>query len=261
MLPRLPPVAVLCLLAACTVDAIELEGLECPCIGGFVCDAARNVCVAVDGIDAGAADAAATDATSPPPDTPAPAMTDGAPRDAGAPDAGAADAGIADAGPVDGGTQTTTLDVAIDTYVDDTMTTTSFADASELRVDESPYLGALIQFEDPGIPPGTEIISATIELTCFDPGGDVLVNALTEAWDATVTWDTRPNRDAATVATFTPADGLITIDVTSLVQRWVDGDLADHGVLFLTASTNGSDYYSSEHTVPAERPRLVVVHR
>lgn len=247
-------------MAACTVDGIELEGRECPCIGGFLCDTATNTCVAIE-MDAGPADAAAVDAPIVRADAPEPTMTDGATADAGAPDTGPPDAGLPDAGLLDGGPVTITLGVVVDTYVDDSMTTTSFSDAPAFLVDGSPFLGALVQFEDPGLGAGTEIVSAIIELTCFDAGSEVVVNALTESWDASVTWDTRPTRDSTTLTTFTPEVGPITIDITSLVQEWVDGDRANYGVLFLTSGTNGSDYHSSEHAIASERPRLVVVHR
>lgn len=84
--------ALACALSAgCTVEELDLSGRACPCVEGWVCDTARDVCVeAVSGMDAGGSDAgrdAGRDAGG----------------DAGGVDAGAVDAGGVDAGGDDGG--------------------------------------------------------------------------------------------------------------------------------------------------------------
>ena len=106
---RATAVAVL-FLASCSVDAIDYEGRECPCIGGFLCDEARNVCVPAAATD-GSIDAlrpegdgglppprdSGVDAEPPPPPIDAAVDARPPPVDAGF-DAGA-DSGEIDAGP------------------------------------------------------------------------------------------------------------------------------------------------------------------
>lgn len=90
------------LVVGCTVDGLDLEGRECPCIDGWTCDEARNVCVRDEPEDAGVDDGgdrdggvdAAMDARG----------VDGG--DAGNDDAGNEDAGGDDTGPVDAGADT-----------------------------------------------------------------------------------------------------------------------------------------------------------
>lgn len=79
------------LLCACTVSELDLEGRTCPCVAGWTCDEAREICVR--DVDAGAVDAGAIDAGA----------VDAGAVDAGAVDAGAVDAGAVDAGAADGG--------------------------------------------------------------------------------------------------------------------------------------------------------------
>ena len=113
---RFPAVAVLALVA-CAVDPVDYEGRECPCIGGFVCDEARNLCVRatadVDGstgADASRTDAG-LDAGPPPPPRDSGMDATGVQVDSGL-DAGPpppVDAGL-DAGPADAGPDTTHCD-------------------------------------------------------------------------------------------------------------------------------------------------------
>lgn len=87
---RASRVALAVLLAGCTVDALDLEGRQCPCIDGWDCDETRNVCVrAGEAPDAGAGRDAG------------PGVDSGPGMDAGDVDAGPGDldAGGVDAGP------------------------------------------------------------------------------------------------------------------------------------------------------------------
>lgn len=43
------------MLVGCVLDEVPLEGRMCPCVGGFVCDEATNLCVR-DQVDAGSPD-------------------------------------------------------------------------------------------------------------------------------------------------------------------------------------------------------------
>lgn len=75
---------------SCSLDELDLEGRECPCIDGWVCDTARNVCVEGEA----ESDAGPPDMDAGPPDD-----------DAGPPDMDAGPLPDMDAGPgSDGGT-------------------------------------------------------------------------------------------------------------------------------------------------------------
>jgi len=90
---RWGPVALLALLVAgCSVDPLALEGRECPCIDGWVCDSATNTCIEADGppMDSGVGD-------TPPVDTGVP--TDTAVGDTDGLDSMAPDTTVVDAGP------------------------------------------------------------------------------------------------------------------------------------------------------------------
>ncbi len=63
--------------SACTIEPIDLEGRQCPCATGWVCDESQDVCVR--------------------------ALRDGGGMDARVHDAGAVDAASVDSGPVDAG--------------------------------------------------------------------------------------------------------------------------------------------------------------
>lgn len=111
--------------AGCSVDAVDLEGKECPCATGYRCDLATYTCVrGPPPFDGGSIDDAAVDAL--PVDAPgvdAPAL-DAAGRDTGTLDALVPDAPGLDAGPLDSG-----LD---DTACDDVFTGALFCDSFEM---------------------------------------------------------------------------------------------------------------------------------
>lgn len=93
----------------CSVKEVDYDGLECPCISGWVCDTATNTCVRPGTADGGGLDAGmredATmpiDSGEPPVDSGEPPIDSGEPMDASMPeDAGDTDAGMppVDAGP------------------------------------------------------------------------------------------------------------------------------------------------------------------
>ncbi len=100
-------------LAGCVLDDVTLEGLECPCADGWVCDESRNECVeSLDTTDGG------TDASVP--------ESDAGPEE---------DGGLEeDGGPTDGG--------APDEGVDAFSPWTPIADGASLRVDVGPMASA-----------------------------------------------------------------------------------------------------------------------
>lgn len=90
----------LALAGACRVDELALDGKQCPCAPGWVCEAASDTCVRPGGVDAPARDAAA-DASD--------AARDGGADDGGAIDAATIDGGAIDAIAIDGAPGTSCL--------------------------------------------------------------------------------------------------------------------------------------------------------
>jgi hypothetical protein len=241
------------------VDDLELEGKTCPCVEGYRCDPATNRCTseALDADTGGDADAgfdAGLDA-----ERDANVEDGGVGMMDGGPESGPPDGGV-DTAVVDVGPTTIVAPVLIDTYVDGAMSTVSFGASTQVLVDFDPIVYETYILVDVDLAAGTEIVSATLELECFDEGSEVAVQAVTSAWDGSVTWEDRPTKDATVLDSVVPAVGRVTFDITDAYQAWVDG-APNHGVVLTTAEFNGSDYYSTEHTVAAERPRVVVVHR
>lgn len=141
---------------------------------------------------------------------------------------------------------------------------------------EGPHAHAVIRFPglfDPGagVPLGSEIVSATLELECTNVGDTLEVRRLMEGWvESEVTWNERSSGVDWSVAgaeggysstsSFLEGPGsplgTLSIDVTSIVQSWSDGD-ANHGFLLSDSDIDGVDVSSSEGTSP---PALTVTY-
>ena len=121
-------------------------------------------------------------------------------------------------------------------------------------------------FDLSSIPGGSTIDSATawFYVTGADSGGPVEVYRITASWaSCCVNWtNTGSAYDSATVhGTFSPsATGWVSVDLTSLVQGWVDGTWPNHGVMFISTSTDTeSKYTSKEWSTASERPCMEVL--
>src|SRR5436309_2233846 len=111
------------------------------------------------------------------------------------------------------------------------------------------------------IPVGSRIVNASLGLRITNDGKTQTAYQVTEGWDeATATWNgfhtpgVPGNRGAA--FTFAPNPvGPLSLNITSIVQRWADGE-ANQGILFASTSGNGTDYNASESV--RDRPFLTV---
>ncbi|MCW5849559.1 MAG: DNRLRE domain-containing protein, partial [Anaerolineae bacterium] len=149
---------------------------------------------------------------------------------------------------------------------------------------------ALLQFNLSSIPSGATITGATLTLTKV--GGDsktsdVEVRALTQSWGAgtkngntcsllgEATWVTRDcltpwataggtiNGTSYATATVPAAKTAVNWTVTSLVQAWVSGTLANNGLLLQTAASSidpkvTQNFGSMENGTPSARPTLQI---
>ncbi len=141
-------------------------------------------------------------------------------------------------------------------------------DASGCKVSAATVCKALIRFpnvigSDVGqVTPGSIVVSAILQFEITNPGGTQMLYQLTEGWtESGATWNGfttpgAPTTKGAAIAFNAPL-GLITVNITAIVQNWVNGD-ANYGVLIWSSSTDGVDYRSSESVNP---PKLIVTFR
>jgi hypothetical protein len=133
--------------------------------------------------------------------------------------------------------------------------TQSFGSASALEIDGSPSVRfALIRPASlSAIPSGSRVIKAELVVEVSDGGNSFSVHRVLDAWsESTTRYENAPPTSSA-FATASGSVGTRAIDVTSIVQDWVDGDTA-HGIALRPTGTNGVDLYSSEHGTSAQRP-------
>ncbi len=109
------------------------------------------------------------------------------------------------------------------------------------------------------------IESATLHLYRFFgcPSGDpttTQIYHITTAWSED-TWSENvhsPHGDAVWANHVFSSNGWHDIDITSLVQAWVDGDMENHGLVFVAVSSKFTKCYSKEAVNPDHRPYLEV---
>src|SRR5437773_1541373 len=111
------------------------------------------------------------------------------------------------------------------------------------------------------IPAGSRIVDASLRLRITNDGKTQTAYQVTEGWDeATATWNgfhtpgVPGNRGAE--FTFAPNPvGPLSLNITSIVQRWANGE-ANQGILLSSTHGNGVDYNASESV--RDRPILKV---
>ncbi len=153
--------------------------------------------------------------------------------------------------------QTVALDLD-DAFVDSARPDRNF-DSTVLEIDGDPSVKyALIRPRNlGGIPVGTTVDRATLVVQAFDGGNSWGVHELTGPWsEGSVTFANAPGMTSSR-ASVPGNTGAHSIDVTGIVQAWVDGAPA-HGLALYPTGTNGVDLYSSEHASAALRPQLIV---
>jgi len=143
-----------------------------------------------------------------------------------------------------------------------------FVDASGCKVSPATVCKALLKFPNflgsnaGQVKPGSVIVSATLQIEITNAGGTQFLYQLTEDWtEWGATWNSFASPGSpgtkGTGLSFNAALGVITLNITAIVQNWVNGD-ANHGLLIWSNSADGVDYRSSESTSP---PKLIVTFR
>jgi len=168
-----------------------------------------------------------------------------------------------------------------DAWLDASLPDDNYGSSQDLEIDESSIeCHAVIKFPNifgggaNQIPLGSTIHSATLTVVVFDEGDNPDVYQLIEGWvESEVTWNSRstgvswsdPGADGTTSRKSTAEGSIIgtmgaqSVDVTTSVQNWSDGE-ANEGWLLEDTGSGGLQLRSSEYTTASERPMLTVIY-
>ncbi|WP_437630443.1 DNRLRE domain-containing protein [Sorangium sp. So ce854] len=121
---------------------------------------------------------------------------------------------------------------------------------------------ALFRFALDAISAGATVVSSRFGARAFSLGEPaVRGHRITAPWDEqTVTWQGfAASYDEHVEATLAGAGSdAAAVDLSELVQAWVDGAHDNHGFLLERALTGTTSYRSREHPNAGDRPRLEV---
>jgi hypothetical protein len=158
-----------------------------------------------------------------------------------------------------------------DSYVNQNSAGTNYGTATTMvtNVRSNREEDVLVQFDLSGIPAGSTINSATLELyNTVAPASSYSVSVMrnTATWaEGTVTWNNKPAYDTTAVATITPttAVGWKVWTVTSAVQGWFAGTYPNYGFTVKPTATSGNTnilytFASKENETTGNRPILRV---
>ena len=173
-----------------------------------------------------------------------------------------------------GGSQTLVIQPSsADTYLDQTNSTTNYGTATTMGVRNrnGQARRSMVQFDLSGIPAGSTITAATLELyaTAAPATAQTLnVHHVTGTWTETgVTWATIPTYAGTADASISggTATGWKIWTVTPVVQAWLAGTYTNYGVLVkCNVETNSTSYAytisSKENATTANRPILRVTY-
>jgi len=158
------------------------------------------------------------------------------------------------------------VDAVADAWLEEAAPTQNYGSDRELsiRANAGERFRAVLRFDLTGLAPNANITAAEAWFRVVDPddsGQPVNIYAVTDGWsEGSVNWSNTGNAyDATTVhGTFVPdLAGWATADITALVQAWVCGEIADHGIALIPTSADGeSKYTSREWPSHGQRPRL-----
>ncbi len=119
--------------------------------------------------------------------------------------------------------------------------------------------------ESIGLPAGAILQNATFYIYCNIPTGQTIyIHRITTDWEElSVTWNSfGGNFDHLVTGTFTPTTtGWYSVDLTSLVQAWLNGTYPDYGILLRQDHDIITGYHSSEYLGnPSQRPKIIITY-
>jgi hypothetical protein len=160
-----------------------------------------------------------------------------------------------------------------DTYIDAGSPTRNYGtdDKFEVRPDNSADRRGLLKFDLSSIPQNAIISSATLYLYEKDNKAGQLTHIyrVTSNWNEnTVTWLTwtllgGDFDNSVSYFTYIPdqKNCMAALDITNLVQAWVNGTSTNHGLMLYSVGPNHNISYSSkENGTASERPKLNIVY-
>jgi uncharacterized repeat protein (TIGR01451 family) len=158
------------------------------------------------------------------------------------------------------------IPAAADTYVKEAAPLETHGSDVELstKLRSGDNLQSLFRFDVSSVPAGERVVNAIAVFHVTLPSNEpVEVYRVTNAWaEATASWNSIGDRydAAACYGAFVPdAAGPIAVDVTALVQKWVDGDENNWGLVFVSvANDKESRYASRESPFAGQEPVLYV---
>ena len=120
--------------------------------------------------------------------------------------------------------------------------------------------------QNAGIPSNAILVSATARIFIIDSNerADVTVHRITADWsESTVNWDninsSHDSNALATIPEDSPAGGYVSINITSLVQGWLNGSTPNQGIMLKTSSIlDLAEYTSKEYGNADQRPLLEI---
>lgn len=156
--------------------------------------------------------------------------------------------------------------------------TTFIAADNDLVTPNARY--GLLKFDLSTFPAKKRIVGCELQLHINTEGQTIFVHQMLTAWaSATTTYSNlyTPNRmprfdgidaSAAEITHFGNYDTLVTgvssVDYiklrlpASLIQAWVDGTVANNGLLFYNTDGDGMQFRSAEHATTADHPKLTI---
>ncbi len=153
-------------------------------------------------------------------------------------------------------------DTATNNYGSDTQLSTYFG------IIPSSIQRTLYRFdiENAGIPVGAMVVSAVAKIFVVDSNDSAAVTAhqITADWaEASVNWDNiNTSHDSSSIASIpsgSPVGEYVSVNITSLVQGWINGSTANQGIMLKTASIlDLAQFTSQEHGSIDQRPLLEV---
>ena len=160
---------------------------------------------------------------------------------------------------------TINLPLTDDAFIKGNDPDTNLGDRVNLYVHNYGPKYTLVRFDAASIA-GLDVADATLVLWLKSNyrGGEMSVHAITSSWnEATITWNNKPPAEAEATAVAEIYDNygfrtrFIEIDVTTAVQRWADGSLADAGFLIVTSDAIKAGFESKER--PDGTPAVLIV--
>jgi len=169
-----------------------------------------------------------------------------------------------------GATTTTRYYADQDTWIDENSPDTNHASDNTLRVQNDPGSGenlhGLLRFDLSSLPAGTQINSAVAGffVKVNDDKRSINLHRVTAPWTETdATWDSIAGHYDPQVEVAIPPKGgtdtWVEVNLTPLVQAWVNGGLPNHGILLQATSSLIESRYISREGAAGEQPYLRVV--